>query len=114
ERRVPGWLGDGLTEKYDNPASSEAESKPVWKAMPKGRGGLRNWVGGLVICVVVCSYTFLGGMRGANWAQTFQAMLLLVFGLVGFIAITRHPGIGGFESALSNVSKVRPGLRPRG
>jgi SSS family solute:Na+ symporter len=110
EAGMPGWLVDGLTEKYDKPTSAEGESKPVWKAMPKQRGGLRNWVGGLVICVVVCSYTFLGGMRGANWAQTFQAMLLLVFGLVGFIAITQNPRIGGFEAALS---KVKPELLAR-
>jgi SSS family solute:Na+ symporter len=103
EAQMPGWAVDGLTEKYDKPATAEGDSKPVWKAVPRERGGLRNWVGGLVICIVVCSYTFLGGMRGANWAQTFQAMLLLVFGLVGFIAITQNPRIGGFAAALSHV-----------
>jgi SSS family solute:Na+ symporter len=110
EARVPAWVVNGLTEKFDKPTSAESESKPLWKAVPRERGGLRNWVGGLVICVVVCSYTFLGGMRGANWAQTFQAMLLLVFGLVGFIAITQNPRIGGFEAALS---KVKPELLAR-
>jgi SSS family solute:Na+ symporter len=114
EARAPGWLIDRLTEGYAGGSQrleglDEAPTR-VWTAMPRERGGLRNWVGGLVICVVVCSYTFLGGMRGANWAQTFQAMLLLVFGLVGFIAITQNPRIGGFETALS---KVKPELLAR-
>jgi SSS family solute:Na+ symporter len=104
ENRLPAWLVEKITESNTNPTGSVA---------PRERGGLRNWVGGLVICIVVCSYTFLGGMRGANWAQTFQAMLLLVFGTVGFIAITQNPRIGGFEAALAKVSQVKPELLAR-
>jgi SSS family solute:Na+ symporter len=60
-----------------------------------------KWVGSLVICLVVCAYTFLGGMRGANWVQTFQAILLLTFGALGFIAITRE--LGGFGTIMERI-----------
>jgi solute:Na+ symporter, SSS family len=60
-----------------------------------------KWVGSLVLCVVVCIYTFLGGMRGANWVQTFQAILLLTFGALGFIAITQE--LGGFETIMEQI-----------
>ena len=61
-----------------------------------------KWIGSLVLCVVVCIYTFLGGMRGANWVQTFQAILLLVFGAIGFIAITRE--LGGFGTVMQKLA----------
>jgi SSS family solute:Na+ symporter len=125
ESWAPAWAVDALTEKDETPnptaakpAASAPSAAPAQKpaagtaaAAPKGRGGLHNWVGGLIICVVVCIYTFLGGMRGANWAQTFQAMLLLVFGIVGFIAITNHPEIGGFEHALDSL-RSKPETAP--
>jgi SSS family solute:Na+ symporter len=110
---LPGWLVDGLAEKYEATTLPAVDGKRAWPAPPRLRGGLQNWVGGLIICVVVCVYTFLGGMRGANWAQTFQAMLLLVFGLVGFIAITNHPRIGGFLHSLESLSVKRPELLAR-
>jgi SSS family solute:Na+ symporter len=113
EGQAPSWLVDGLTERYHAPASVSDLGVRQWTKQPRTRGGLHNWVGGLVICVVVCIYTFLGGMRGANWAQTFQAMLLLVFGIVGFIAITNHPRIGGFQHALDVLETKKPELLAR-
>ena len=64
-----------------------------------------KWIGSLILCVVVCIYTFLGGMRGANWVQTFQAILLLTFGAIGFVAITRQ--LGGFGNVMQNVLRDR-------
>jgi SSS family solute:Na+ symporter len=60
-----------------------------------------SWVGSLTLCVVVCVYTFLGGMRGANWVQTFQAILLLTFGAVGFLTITH--ALGGFSQVMDEI-----------
>ncbi len=100
---LPEWALDAVTQKYADTQAKQSEDGAWIGKPPQHRGGLQGWVGGLVICVVVCIYTFLGGMRGANWAQTFQAMLLLVFGIVGFIAITNHPGIGGFSTALDKL-----------
>src|SRR5262249_46413320 len=100
---LPSWALNAVTEDYADPQGKQT-SEGAWIGKPpRQRGGLQGWVGGLTICVVVCIYTFLGGMRGANWAQTFQAMLLLVFGLVGFVAITNHPAIGGFGNALDKL-----------
>jgi SSS family solute:Na+ symporter len=109
---APEWAVNLVSEGYDEAAMNArnslrqidgVENHRSWHQAPKERGGLRNWVGGLIICLVVCVYTFLGGMRGANWAQTFQAMLLLFFGAVGFYYITNHPRIGGFQHALDTI-----------
>jgi SSS family solute:Na+ symporter len=120
EGKAPQWLVDAVTDPFDptDGPTVAADSAPgwtarAWKKTPLGRGGLRNWVGGLIICVVVCIYTFLGGMRGANWAQTFQAMLLLVFGAVGFIAITNHPRIGSFGSVIAHLQEHHKNLLTR-
>jgi SSS family solute:Na+ symporter len=62
-----------------------------------------SWIGSLVLCAVVCIYTFLGGMRGANWVQTFQAILLLTFGALGFVAITQ--ALGGFGHVMQQIEE---------
>ncbi|HLN27799.1 MAG TPA: sodium:solute symporter family protein [Gemmataceae bacterium] len=103
EASLPVWALDAVTQKYADPQGKQTEDGAWIGKPPAKRGGLHGWVGGLIICVVVCIYTFLGGMRGANWAQTFQAMLLLVFGAVGFIAITNNARIGGFAHALDTL-----------
>jgi SSS family solute:Na+ symporter len=100
---LPEWALNAVTEKHGDPDAKRADDGAWIGKQPRLRGGLQGWVGGMVICVVVCIYTFLGGMRGANWAQTFQAMLLLVFGIVGFIAITNNERIGGFGHALDTL-----------
>ena len=33
-------------------------------------GGIPSWLTGLVICCVVLTYVFFGGLRGAAWANT--------------------------------------------
>jgi solute:Na+ symporter, SSS family len=68
-----------------------------------------KWIGSLILCVVVCIYTFLGGMRGANWVQTFQAILLLTFGAIGFVAITRE--LGGFGAVMQKLAEDPRGAR---
>jgi SSS family solute:Na+ symporter len=68
-----------------------------------------KWIGSLVICVVVCVYTFLGGMRGANWVQTFQALLLLTFGALGFVAITHE--LGGFGKVMEEIGANKDASR---
>jgi SSS family solute:Na+ symporter len=62
-----------------------------------------KWIGSLALCAVVCVYTFLGGMRGANWVQTFQALLLLTFGALGFVAITT--ALGGFGHVMDQLEQ---------
>ena len=60
-------------------------------------GAVPGWLTGLVICVVVLFYVFFGGVRSAAWANTFQTIVFMVMGLVGFIVIAK--GIGGLAEA---------------
>jgi solute:Na+ symporter, SSS family len=69
-------------------------------ATPQFAGGIPIWLTGLVICSVVLTYVFLGGSRGAAWANTFQTLVFMAMGLVAFVFIANS--LGG----LSNASKV--------
>ncbi|MFQ5412140.1 MAG: sodium:solute symporter family protein, partial [Phycisphaerae bacterium] len=48
------------------------------------KGAVPYWLGAAVICVVVLIYVFLGGVRGAAWANTFQTLVFMVLGVVTF------------------------------
>ena len=69
-------------------------------ATPQWAGGIPVWLTGLVICGVVMTYVFLGGSRGAAWANTFQTIVFMAMGLVAFVFIANS--LGG----LTNASKV--------
>lgn len=60
-------------------------------------GSVPPWLTGLVICIVVLFYVFKGGVRSAAWANTFQTIVFMVMGLVGFIIIAK--GLGGLTEA---------------
>ena len=60
-------------------------------------GAIPSWLSGLVICVVVLFYVFFGGVRSAAWANTFQTIVFMIMGLVGFVIIAK--GLGGMEAA---------------
>ena len=68
-------------------------------------GKIPQWVGGLLISLVVLSYVTYSGMRGTAWVNTFQTLVFMVLGGVTFFIIVNR--MGGFSSA---VSKVDPGL----
>ena len=55
-------------------------------------GAVPNWLTGLVICFVVLFYVFFGGVRSAAWANTFQTIVFMIMGLVGFIVIAKAMG----------------------
>ena len=71
-------------------------------------GGIPVWLTGLVICGVVMTYVFLGGSRGAAWANTFQTIVFMVMGLVAFVFIANS--LGG----LTNASKVAIQINDQG
>ncbi|MDP7050484.1 MAG: sodium:solute symporter family protein [Verrucomicrobiota bacterium] len=50
--------------------------------------GIPPWLTGLVICGVVLTYVFLGGVRSAAWANAFQAIVFMVTGIVAFLMIS--------------------------
>jgi SSS family solute:Na+ symporter len=59
-------------------------------------GGIPPWLTGLVVCLVVLSYVFMGGSRGAAFANAFQTIVFMVMGLVAFVFIIK--ALGGVES----------------
>lgn len=75
---------------------------PEW--FPDSKGGLPRELGALLICSVVLSYVFAGGMRSTAWANAFQTMLFMVLGMVTFFVIAKR--LGGEESLLDNLKKL--------
>ncbi|CAN5504248.1 sodium:solute symporter family protein [soil metagenome] len=51
-------------------------------------GGLSPQYGSALICLIVLFYVFLGGLRGAVWANTFQTIVFMVTGVVAFYMIS--------------------------
>ena len=64
---------------------------------PATGGGVPPWLSGMVICGVVLTYVFVGGLRATAWANTFQTIVFMVMGCVAFILISRR--LGGFTEA---------------
>jgi solute:Na+ symporter, SSS family len=57
--------------------------------------------GGLLICLVVLFYVFMGGLRGAVWANTFQTIVFMCSGVVAFYLISSR--LGGLTAATQMV-----------
>jgi len=73
-------------------------------------GAVPPWLTSLVICGVVLSYIFMGGVRSAAWANTFQTIIFMLMGVVAFVLISSK--LGGFAAAseMANSAKaVREG-----
>ena len=51
-----------------------------------------TWAGALVICLVVLSYVFLGGMRGTTWANAFQTVVFMTLGGLAFYLLSEKLG----------------------
>lgn len=64
---------------------------------PQWLGGVPPWLTGLVVSLVVLSYVFMGGSRGAAFANTFQTIVFMVMGLVAFVFIIN--ALGGVNNA---------------
>lgn len=75
------------------------------------KGGVPAWLGKLVISLVVLTYVFLGGLRGAAWANTFQTLVFMVLGVVTFALIASH--LGGAAAASERVLEAHPGKLTR-
>ncbi len=73
-------------------------------AFPDESGGLPARFGSLIICGVVLTYVFFGGMRGTAWANALQTMVFMVLGVVTFVVIANK--LGGEESFWANLCKI--------
>ena len=51
------------------------------------KGAIPAWLTELVVCGVVLTYVFAGGMRGTAWANAFQTCVFMVLGVVAFYLI---------------------------
>lgn len=71
-------------------------------------GMVPEWVGGLVVCLVILTYVTYGGLRGTAWANTFQTLVFMTLGAVTFFVIVNK--LGGLQSALIRVSQNNPEL----
>ena len=69
---------------------------------------LPSWAASAAICGVVLTYVFLGGMRGAAWANAFQTMVFLVLGVVTFVVIAN--AIGGGSGLVENMQRATEAL----
>ncbi|MCD8533844.1 MAG: sodium:solute symporter family protein [Verrucomicrobia bacterium] len=69
-------------------------------------GSVPPWVTGLVISVVVLFYVFYGGVRSAAWANTFQTIVFMAMGVVGFLVIA--DGLGGYAAASQKALEHAP------
>jgi len=81
-----------------------AEAFP--QTFPATKGGIPFWLGGLIVCIVVLIYVFLGGVRGAAWANTLQTLVFVVLGVVTFAVIAGR--LGGPAAATRQVAHYNP------
>lgn len=75
-------------------------------------GTVPEWVGGLVICLVVVVYVTSGGLRGTAWVNTFQTLVFMVLGAVTLYVIFGR--MGGLDSVVSRLQESHPELLVRG
>jgi len=75
---------------------------------PQWLGGVPPWLTGLVVSLVVLSYVFIGGSRGAAFANTFQTIVFMIMGLVAFTFIIN--ALGG----INNAGKVPARINEKG
>jgi SSS family solute:Na+ symporter len=62
-----------------------------------------------VVCAVVLTYVFFGGMRGTAWANALQTTVFMVLGVVTFVTIARALGDGGsLAESLRKASETIP------
>jgi SSS family solute:Na+ symporter len=66
-------------------------------------GAVPPWLTGIVVCLVVLTYVFLGGVRSTAWANTFQTLVFMVTGVIAFVLIAR--ALGGFTNAAQLVEQ---------
>jgi SSS family solute:Na+ symporter len=64
---------------------------------PGTDGAIPPWLTGLVICSVVLTYVFFGGLRAAAWANTFQTIVFMIMGCLSFYIISSK--LGGLSAA---------------
>ena len=83
---------------------------PSWFAQTAG--GIPHHLGSAIICAVVLTYVFGGGLRSTAWANALQTCVFMVLGVLAFILIAVK--LGGPQAASQAVAQHRPDLLIRG
>ncbi|MCP4246815.1 MAG: sodium:solute symporter family protein [bacterium] len=76
------------------------------EALAGSGGAIPFWLGSAVVCLVVMTYVFFGGVRGTAWANAFQTIVFMGLGLVTFILIANE--LGGPAKATALVQQYNP------
>lgn len=79
---------------------------------PGTNGSIPPWLTGFVVCSVVLTYVFLGGLRAAAWANAFQTVVFMIMGCVAFYIIA--DALGGMQAASQKVLETHPEKLIRG
>ena len=87
------------------PTVFEGTTHPV-TGNPMFVGSVPPWLTAAVICAVVLFYIFLGGLRGAAWANAMQTMVFMATGILAFYLIADR--LGGLQAASEKVREVSP------
>jgi SSS family solute:Na+ symporter len=74
--------------------------------------GIPAWLTGLVICAVVLTYVFFGGIRAAAWANAFQTCIFIVVAVLTFFTMAQ--ALGGPVAATAATAAKHPELLIRG
>jgi SSS family solute:Na+ symporter len=90
-----------------NPTFEEG-TFPAWMEQGKegflvdgSQGGVPKPIGAAVICAVVLTYVFFGGMRATAWANAFQTCVFMALGVVTFYLLAYK--LGGQETLWDNL-----------
>ena len=75
-------------------------------------GSTPEWVGSVLMSVVVLGYVSIGGLRGTAWVNTFQTLVFMALGATTFFLITHK--LGGLAAAMERVAQASPDLLSRG
>ncbi len=66
--------------------------------------GVPKEIAAAVICLVVLTYVFFGGMRGTAWANALQTAFFMVLGIITFFTIAN--AMGGADSLIDNFRRI--------
>ncbi len=75
-------------------------------------GQVPEWIGGLVICLVVLVYVTYGGLRGTAWVNTFQTLVFMFLGAITVAVVVSR--MGGLSVVMARVQEAHPELLVRG
>jgi SSS family solute:Na+ symporter len=75
-------------------------------AFESTQGAIPLWLTALIVCLVVLTYVFLGGVRSTAWANTFQTLVFMATAVIAFFMIAK--ALGGLEAATQAVADTSP------